>query len=759
MRVLLVEDSPTDALLTREAINDAGYSLTYADRLEQASANVTSEDFDIILLDLGLPDSQGLDTFLKLHRVAPTIPIVILSAKDDEQLALEAVTAGAQDYLVKSQILDGTLARSIRYSIERQRVQESLRTSENRLTEAVRLARLGFWSRDLQTDQTAWSDLLYEILGIDPANYDHSFESFLRIVHPDDVESTKETINQAIRTVNRFDHTYRVIVRGEPRFIHEIGCVYTDHAGQPYRISGTAQDVTETILAEQAIRLRERAIGAASQGIVISDHLDPDHPLVYVSAGFERMTGYQSAEVLGRNCRFLQGKETSADAVARIRAVIQAEESCTVEVLNYRKDGSSFWNELSLSPIRDDAGKVTHYVGVQTDITPRRILEEQVLRAQRAEAIGQLAGGVAHDFNNLLTVINGCSQLLLESTPANDAAHELLSEILRAGERSAALTQQLLAFSRQQVLAPRVVDLNALVTETGSLLSRIIGEDIRLTTELASDLGAIRADPGHLEQLLLNLAVNARDAMPTGGELIIRTANVELDESFASRHVDIVPGPHVRLTIADTGCGMSAETQQRIFEPFFTTKGAGEGTGLGLVIVFNIVQASCGVVDVNSDVGVGTSFDIFLPRLTELAKPPTTTADKHPPSVGTETILLVEDEDGVRNLAKFVLQRCGYTVLEASDGESGLEAAQQHASSIDLLITDIVLPGTGGRTVANQMRERFPDLKVLFMSGYTDDAVVRHGILTEQVEFLQKPFSVSGLSTKVREVLDRGTTQ
>jgi len=523
--------------------------------------------------------------------------------------------------------------------------------------------------------------------------------------------------------------------------------------GEFQGVLSIAQDVTARRDAERVLHLRDRAIQATSQGIVITDPNQPDSPIIYVSPSFERMAGYASTEVISRNCRFLQGKDTDTAVVAQMREAIRTAQSCNVELLNYRKDGTPFWNELSLTPVRDEAGRLTHFIGVQADVTARRTLEEQFRQVQKMEAIGQLAGGVAHDFNNLLTIINGYSELLLQTLSATDPKREMIDEIHKAGERSAALTRQLLAFSRQQVMATRVLDINEVLADTDKMLRRLIGEDIRFTTTLASDIWAVRADPGQIEQVLLNLAVNARDAMPLGGRLTIETRNVELDDEYVRNYPYAHVGPHVLLTVTDTGSGMTPEVQTKIFEPFFTTKGLGKGTGLGLATVYGIVKQSGGHIGVVSHVGDGTTFRIYLPQVEKASESNRPSGIPLPPQ-GTETVLLVEDEDGVRTLTRHVLGGCGYTVLEAANGDEAMRVAARHDGLIHLLISDVVMPGAGGRIVAERMAARYPAIRVLFVSGYMDDAIIRHGILREGVHFLQKPFSPAALAFKVREVLD-----
>ncbi len=379
-------------------------------------------------------------------------------------------------------------------------------------------------------------------------------------------------------------------------------------------------------------------------------------------------------------------------------------------------------------------------------------LEEQMRQAQKLEAVGRLAGGVAHDFNNLLTIITGYAEILLDVVPREHPDHEFVVEIGKAAARAATLTRQLLAFSRQQVLEPKVLDLNAIVHHTDKMLSRLIGEDIILSLSLAEGLSRVKADPGQIEQVLMNLVVNARDAMPQGGRLTIETSNVDLDNGYTQYHLEVEAGPYVMFAVSDTGVGMDPDTRRRIFEPFFTTKSAGTGTGLGLSTVFGIVKQSGGHIYVYSEPGHGSTFKIYLPVAAGEAATrvePT----RVPAPVGTETLLLVEDDEAVRAVTRMALERSGYTVLEAGNGREAIALAARHAGRIELLISDVVMPEVGGREVAEAITAVRPETKVLYLSGYTDDAVVRHGILRAEVAFLQKPFTPGALAKKVRQVL------
>ena len=428
------------------------------------------------------------------------------------------------------------------------------------------------------------------------------------------------------------------------------------------------------------------------------------------------------------------------------------------EITAMRADETEFPVEFSITRIGLEG--VPIFTAFIRDISERKRaekekenLETQFRQAQKMEAVGQLTGGIAHDFNNLLTIINGYTEMLLQTLPAADPQRDNAVQIKEAGERAVLLTRQLLAFSRKQMLQPKVMDLNAVVTNIDKMLTRTIGEDIQLAAVLMPRLGRVKADPGQIEQVVMNLAVNARDAMPQGGKLTIETANVELDENFAQRHAVVKPGRYVMLAVSDTGCGMDAETQQRIFEPFFTTKGLGKGTGLGLATAYGIVKQSGGSIWVYSEVGQGTTFKIYLPQVEEEADTVLPSAVRAAPLTGTETILLVEDDAPLRKLAHAILKKGGYAVLSAGHSDEAFQVCAGHTGPIHLLVSDVVMPGMGGHELAERMRSAYPDMKVLYLSGYTDDTVVRHGVLDRSMAFLQKPFTALGLLRKVREVL------
>jgi len=516
-------------------------------------------------------------------------------------------------------------------------------------------------------------------------------------------------------------------------------------------------DVSGHRLADVA-RARLAAIVESSEDAILSATLDGT--ITSWNKGAETLYRYPASEMLGKSMFLLISPAHMQQDRDMLAAAARGEAVRQFETERLRRDGAVIEVALTLSPVRDVNGTVIGVSKIVRDLTARRQTEaalrrseEQFRQAQKMEAVGRLAGGVAHDFNNLLSVVLSYSSSALESLEPSNPLHADVKEIEIAGNRATELTRQLLAFSRQQVLQPRVVDLNRTILGMKGMLARLLSEDIELSILPGTGLGSVLADQGQLEQVLMNLAVNARDAMPDGGLLTIETTNVELDPLYVGAHLGVQPGAYVKLTIGDTGAGMDACTRARIFEPFFTTKEQGKGTGLGLSTALGIIEQSGGHIDVFSEVGHGCRFEVFLPRTARIA-PTRVEATSLALLHGSETILLVEDETQVRRAACAILRRRGYDILEAANGEEACQMSQTSAKSIHLLLTDVVMPRMGGRRLAEQLLLLRPEMKVLFVSGYTDDAIVRHGVLAAGIAFLQKPFTPETLARKVRDVLD-----
>ena len=493
---------------------------------------------------------------------------------------------------------------------------------------------------------------------------------------------------------------------------------------------------------------------SASQAIV---SIDRAGRIVLANRRAEEIFGYDGEELLGARIELLLPESKRAahsyDRDSFFDRPRTRPMGIGMDLLGRRKDGSEVPVEVSLSYVELDEGLFA--IAFVSDISGRKRLEEQLLHAQKMEAVGRLAGGVAHDFNNMLTVITGYNRMILDELSTLDPLRGYAEEILKAADRAAALTNQLLAFSRRQIMQPRVFNVNAALMQTQKMLQRVIGEDIELILDLGINVGNIKADPGHVEQAIVNLAVNARDAMPMGGHLRIETSNVVLDENYARTHMGVKPGDFTMVAVSDDGCGMDAETRRHIFEPFFTTKEKGKGTGLGLATVYGMIKQAGGDIWVYSEPEQGTTFKLYFPRVSEPVADPNRGESSLARGSGGETILVVEDEKAVRELTVRILQQLGYLILTASSGNEALEISAGHDGHIDLLLTDVVMPNMSGRQLADHLQQSRPQTKVLFLSGYTENTVVHHGVLDAGVDFLPKPFSRENLSKKLREVLGK----
>ena len=632
------------------------------------------------------------------------------------------------------------------------RAEETIRQNQELLRGAFDYAAIGM---ALVATDGRWLQVnraLCDIVGY--SEHELLATTFQAITHPDDLEADLNYVRQMLAGEIR---TYQM----EKRYFHKLGHVVwivlnvslvRDSQGKPLYFVGQIQDITARKRAEEEHRL---LLESTDEGIF---GMDLEGRCTFLNASGAAMLGYSPEEVVGQYMHALthhshpDGSPYPEDACPIILAFRTGQGRRVDHEVFWRQDGTAFPVEYSSYPIKEKdvlRGAVVTF----TEISERKILEEQVRQSQKMDAVGKLAGGIAHDFNNLLLVINGYSQLLLSRLEPHSPLRENIEQIKQAGERAAQLTQQLLAFSRRQVLRPQVLDLNTVVGSMSAMLQRVLGEHIDLAIALNPDLGNVKADPGQLEQVLLNLTVNARDAMPQGGRLTIETLNVTVEES-SHRAQTIPPGPYAMLSVSDTGCGMDAKTQAHIFEPFFTTKGVGQGTGLGLSMVYGIVKQNGGHIFVYSEPGHGATFKIYIPRVDEASEATETMPQPAALPRGTETILLVEDEPQVRALVRVTLEHHGYAVLEARHGVEALVIAAQHPGPIHLLVTDVVMPQMSGPQIAKQLRPGRSDTKVLYMSGYAENAVVHHGVLDHGAAFLHKPFSLEVLASKVREVLD-----
>jgi len=530
------------------------------------------------------------------------------------------------------------------------------------------------------------------------------------------------------------------------------------HTDRPSGGAGAAARKDIASLLHKSDQLVPALLESASQAIMSVDSMGK---IFLANARTEEMFGYARGELLGGAIEMLL-PESSRSRHVQDRADYFAKPRVRhmgigMELAGRRKDGSEFPVEVSLSYLRTEEGMFA--IAFVSDISQRKKLEEQLMHAQKMEAVGRLAGGVAHDFNNMLTVISGYNQMILDQLSPLDPMRGYAEEILKAADRAAALTNQLLAFSRRQIVQPRVFNVNAALSQTEKMLRRLIGEDVVLTLSLHPETGNVKADPGHLEQAIFNLATNARDAMPNGGRLTIETANVSLDDTYARTHLGVQPGDYVMIAVTDSGHGMDMETKRHIFEPFFTTKERGKGTGLGLATVYGIIKQAGGDIWVYSELGKGTTFKLYFPRVADPVTDMTGSGSEAPAREGHETILVVEDEQGVRDLTARMLKQLGYTVLTAAGGAEAMEISRVHPGPIALLVTDVVMPNMNGAQLATELRQGRPGMKVIFVSGYTENTVSDHGGLDAKADFLAKPFTREGLSKKIRATLGKARKQ
>jgi two-component system, cell cycle sensor histidine kinase and response regulator CckA len=640
---------------------------------------------------------------------------------------------------------------------ERKRTENSLRESEERFSGAFEHAPIGM---TLKRPNGPWLKVNRAFCNL--VGYSESElldRTFRDITHPDDIDATVEQKRRLF--LGEID-SFQV----EKRYIHAQGHVVTvslnislirDSDGEPVYIIAQMLDITERKRNEELLLLLGSAVEQSKESIVITDsEIDAPGPrILFVNPAFTQMTGYSAEEAIGMTPRILQGPLTDKAVLSRLRQNLIECKKFEGQTINYRKDGKPFALEWQIAPVRNAAGKVTHFMAIQHDITERKRLETQVFQSQKMETVGKLAGGIAHEFNSILTAIIGQSEMILADLPAESPMAQNAIEIGSAANRAAKLTRQLLAYGRKQILQPKPLDLNLVIANMEGMFSHIMGGNVNTRLVPAPGLHTVKADAGQIEQVIMNLAMNAHDAMPNGGGLTLETANVTVDQESVGRYPEMKPGEYVMLAVTDTGIGMSPEVKARVFEPFFSTKNVGQGTGLGLSTCHGIIKQSGGHISVYSELSRGATFKIYLPQVDFETRIPTQRLDSPNLPVGTETILLVEDDPALREMAATLLRRLGYNVLSAANGIEALSLKQQHGvGHIDLLFTDVVMPHMSGKELSDRVLASHPHTRILFTSAYAENAIVHHGILDQEVALLQKPFTPSALAHKLREVLD-----
>ncbi len=799
LSVLILEDRQTDFDMIVYELKRAGFDPELAHAVDAAEyLSRLNPRLDVILADYSLPQFDALAALQILQERNLHTPFIVVTGSISEEAAVACLKAGATDYLLKDRL--ARLGPAITQALEARKnleaklaAEEEIRRRNRELTVLNRVIAVSTESADehvfLQTacDELAAAAGVLCVLALLSGPERTEFSVVAERGAPPGVagrvfSSSREPMGRLLATLGE----PIVINNGEasPHVFLRHGGVFPPESAAaaffPIHVEGmptgglalaaretgqftdqhiafvrSVADQLSNALSRVALeRDRLRLIAAIEQAMDAVVLLDTKNVISYANPAFERVSGYGRVETLGRSFPSLFGEPQESELTRILAEVVRRKREWRGRLENRKRTGEVYTVDMSLSPIRDKSGAVVSCVSVQRDITEELALEARFRQAHKMEAVGRLAGGVAHDFNNLLTAILGYANIISHNLPASSPEQANLNQIRRAAERAGALTRQLLAFSRKQVFQPQVLSLNSVVRDMERMLRPVIGEDVELVTDLEERLGPVRADPGQIEQVVMNLAINARDAMPQGGRITLGTRNEDVDEKKAREHAGLEAGPYAVLTVSDTGTGLSGDVLAHLFEPFFTTKEEGKGTGLGLATVYGIVKQSGGHIEASSRENEGTMFVIRLPRLSGEAVPAPRPEEVGAEMRGTERVLLVEDNVMVNDLIRKVLIHHGYDVMVAAHPNDALALAADRGRAIDLLITDMVMPGMGGRELAEKIEAGRPGLKVLFISGYTDTSFIYDRADEPGRAFLQKPFSPRALARMVREVLD-----
>lgn len=801
LRLLILEDNPSDAELILHTLRRAGFD-PIGDRVE------TEQEYrghlqavpEIILADFSLPEFDALRALAILQECRLDIPFIIISGTIGDERAVQVMQHGATDYIIKDRL--GRLGQAVASALEKKQLRDEGRQAERRLlaqhavtqalAESPTLATASsgilraicqslswdfgaLWQVDDRENVLrcvdCWRASLAPVADFEAITRKSTFAPGIGLLGRIWVSREAVRIADVAQDLNcprapcaasvglHAAFGFPIILDTETLgifefFNHEIKQPDDAKLKMMMAIGSQVAQYIERKRAEASLRQSNQTLHALIQAAPLAIiTLDQRSQVTMWNTAAEHIFGWQEAEVLGRPLPLVP--EDKREIFARnIENEGNHSDEKGRELRLLHKNGTMLDVNLWTAPVTNAQGLIVGTMDLFLDVTGNKSLEAQFRQSQKMEAVGQLAAGVAHDFNNLLSIILGYAELLLAKLPAADPGREPMNQIRKAADRAAGLTRQLLAFGRKQILAPVVLDLNSRVTELDKMLRRLIGEDVELRIVLEPTLGNVKADPGQVEQIIVNLVVNARDAMPTGGCLTIETRSIILTERQGLEHPELPPGPYIVLAIGDTGSGMDEVTKGRIFEPFFTTKEIGKGSGLGLATVFGIVKQSGGFIEVDTALGSGSIFRTYLPQVREPKRLKGSDHGLVRMPRGHETILLVEDEDGLRHLAKLVLESSGYKVLSTRNGHEAVEVCNAYKDVIDLLFTDVVMPKMSGRQAADLLIPTRSNMKVLYMSGYTDDRIIRHGIRDAAKNFLPKPFTPVALAQKVREVLD-----
>jgi PAS domain S-box-containing protein len=757
LNILVIEDHNADFLMVERHLKQNGLSVrcSRVDSLEGLNEAIDRENWDLVLSDYNVPQLNFLDSLNMLQADLPDLPVIMVTGTIGEEKAVELLKLGVQDFVIKENLtrLIPAIERSMKDAAERRSriaAEDALRQSEEMYRSLFSNMLNGFAYCRIILDGAAPLDFVY-------LNVNDAFEKLtgLRNVYGKRVTEVIPGIRES--DPEFFDRFCRVAMTGKPErfelYVEALKIWFWISVNCPAKgyFIAIFDVITARKRAEAESKQLMAAIEQAGDNIVMTD---AQGIIQFVNPAFEGTTGYSREEAVGRSLSILKSGEQDELFYRDLWDTISGGRIWAGRMVNKCKDGTLYTQESTISPVRDALGRIVNYVAVTRDITEHLRLAAQFQQAQKMEAIGLLAGGVAHDFNNMLTVILGYTELALHKVDPSQPLHANLEEIYKAAQRSSDITRQLLAFSRKQTIIPVVLDLNMVVESMLKMLRRLIGENINLVWLPEASMSPVKMDPGQIDQILVNLCINARDAVADVGKVTIETGTTLFDETHCAHNAGFVAGEYVLLAVSDDGCGMDKEMIDKIFEPFFTSKGVGQGTGLGLSTVYGIVKQNNGFINVYSEPGKGTTFKIYLPRYAGRAEDAQRETAVEIPLNRGETLLLVEDEPAILTMCTMILEQLGYRVLAAGSPSEAIGLAEKHASEIHLLITDVVMPGMNGRDLAERLHALFPRMEILFMSGYTSNVLAHRGVLDEGMNFIQKPFSMKSLAVKVRDALE-----